>query len=206
MPRRPPSPCTRSAQTLAQRRDYSPQVFAQLLEEAGYVRKEDGLWYQGRRPLSLTLVVNTDNTFRLSAAEYLAGELLRSGVQVELQKLSWSEYQQRLTTGDFDLYLGAVSMTADFDPTPLLAPGGSLNFGGYQSAGTLALLSAWRSAAGAARKTAAQALWTDLENQVPFSTLCFKNQSVLTQWGTVSGLAPTQQDPFYGIEHWHFGS
>ena len=198
--------CADYDQTLAQRRDSSPQVFAQLLEEAGYVRKEDGLWYQGRRPLSLTLVVNTDNTFRLSAAEYLAGELLRSGVQVELQKLSWSEYQQRLTTGDFDLYLGAVSMTADFDPTPLLAPGGSLNFGGYQSAGTLALLSAWRSAAGAARKTAAQALWTDLENQVPFSTLCFKNQSVLTQWGTVSGLAPTQQDPFYGIEHWRFGS
>ena len=62
-------------QTLAQRRDYSPQVFAQLLEEAGYAQGEDGLWYRGRQALSLTFVVNTDNTFRVSAAEYLAGEL-----------------------------------------------------------------------------------------------------------------------------------
>lgn len=193
-------------QTMAQRREYSPQVFAQLLEEAGYAQGEDGLWYQGRQPLSLTFVVNTDNTFRVSVAEYLAGELSRSGVQVELQKLSWNEYQQALTTGAFDLYLGAASLTADFDLTTLLISGGSLNFGGYQNANTLTLHSAWRASSGAARKTAAQALWTDLESQVPFSTLCFKNQSVLTQWGTVSGLTPTQQDPFYGIEHWRFGS
>lgn len=193
-------------QTLAQRRDYSPQVFSQLLEEAGYAQGEDGLWYRGRQALSLTFVVNTDNTFRVSAAEYLAGELTRAGVQVELQKLSWAEYQQALASGSFDLYLGAAALTADFDLTPLLSAGGSLNFGGYQNADTLTLLAAWRSASGAARQTTAQALWTDLENQVPFSTLCFKNQSVLTQWGAVTGLTPTQQNPFYGIEHWRFGS
>ena len=190
---------------LAQRRDYSPQVFAQLLEEAGCTQGEDGLWYQGRQPLSLTFVVNTDNTFRLSAAEYLAGELTRSGVQVELQKLSWAEYQQALTAGSFDLYLGAAALSADFDPAPLLTAGGALNFGGYWNANTLTLLSAWQAASGTARK-AAQALWTDLENQVPFSTLCFKSQSVLTQWGTVTGLTPTQQNPFHGIENWRFGS
>lgn len=191
---------------LAQRRDYSPQVFAQLLEEAGCTQGEDGLWYQGRQPLSLTFVVNTDNTFRLSAAEYLAGELTRSGVQVELQKLSWAEYQQALTAGSFDLYLGAAALSADFDPAPLLTAGGALNFGGYWNASTLTLLSAWQAASGTLRKAAAQALWTDLENQVPFSTLCFKSQSVLTQWGTVTGLTPTQQNPFHGIENWRFGS
>lgn len=198
--------CADYDDTLAQRRDYSPQVFAQLLEEAGCTQGEDGLWYQGRRPLSLTFVVNTDNTFRLSAAEYLADELTRSGVQVELQKLEWNEYQQALTAGSFDLYLGATTLSADFDPAPLLSAGGALNFGGYWNANTLTLLSAWQAASGAARKTAAQALWSDLETQVPFSTLCFKNQSVLTQWGTVTGLTPTQQNPFHGIENWRFGS
>ena len=88
----------------------------------------------------------------------------------------------------------------------LLTAGGALNFGGYWNANTLTLLSAWQAASGTLRKAAAQALWTDLENQVPFSTLCFKSQSVLTQWGTVTGLTPTQQNPFYGIENWRFGS
>ena len=69
---------------------------------------------------------------------------------------------------------------------------------------TLALLTAWQASSGAARTNAAKALWTDLETQVPFSTLCFKNQSVLTQWGVASGLTPTQQNPFYGIQAWHF--
>ena len=198
--------CAYYDQTLAQRRDYSPQVFSQLLEEAGCTQGEDGLWYQGRSPLSLTFVVNTDNTFRLSVAEYLAGELTKSGVQVELQKLSWTEYQQALSAGSFDLYLGAASLSADFDPAPLLTAGGALNFGGYGNTNTLNLLSAWQAASGSARKTAAQALWTDLESQVPFSTLCFKSQSVLTHWGAVSGLTPTQQNPFYGIENWRLGS
>ncbi|WP_294515786.1 ABC transporter substrate-binding protein [uncultured Intestinimonas sp.] len=198
--------CADYDDTLAQRRDYSPQVFAQLLEEAGYAQGEDGLWYQGRQPLSLTFVVNTDNTFRVSVAEYLTGELTKSGVQVELQKLAWTEYQQALTAGSFDLYLGAATLSADFDPAPLLTAGGALNFGGYWNANTLTLLSAWQGASGALRKTAAQTLWTDLETQVPFSTLCFKNQSVLTQWGAVTGLTPTQQNPFYGIENWRFGS
>lgn len=29
---------------------------------------------------------------------------------------------------------------------------------------------------------------------------------MLTQWGAVTGLTPTQQNPFYGIENWRFGS
>ena len=38
--------------------------------------------------------------------------------------------------------------------------------------------------------------------EVPFSTLCFTNQSVLTQRGAASGLTPTQQNPFYNIGSW----
>ena len=190
--------------SMAQQRDHSPQLFSQLLTEAGFTQGEDGLWYQGRQALSLTMVVNTDNTFRVTAAEYLAGELTRAGVQVELRKLPWSGYQEALASGDFDLYLGAAALSADFNLSPLLTPAGTLNFGGYQSDATLALLTAWQASSGAARTNAAKALWTDLETQVPFSTLCFKNQSVLTQWGVASGLTPTQQNPFYGIQDWHF--
>ena len=108
-----------------------------------------------------------------------------------------------LQKGEFDLYLGEVKLTADFDPSPLLS-GGALNYGGYSDPGTAALLSAFRSAQGEARKSASQALWGRLAEQVPFTTLCFKNWSVLTQWGQVSGLTPTQQNLFYQFGNWNF--
>ena len=66
--------------------------------------------------------------------------------------------------------------------------------------------SAYRAAAGTARETAAAALWARLAQEAPFAVLCFQNQSVLTQWGMVSGLTPTQQNPFYGFAHWSVGS
>ena len=191
-------------ETAAAALDYAPQALADGLTAAGWSKGEDGLWARGRERLSLTFVVSTDNTFRLTAAEYLAGELTRAGIGVELQKLSWTDYQKALAQGDFDLYLGAVTLSADFDPTPLLS--GALNYGKYWNADTNALTDAYRAAAGTARETAAAALWARLAQEAPFAVLCFQNQSVLTQWGMVSGLTPTQQNPFYGFAHWSVGS
>lgn len=150
--------------------------------------------------------MNTDNTFRLAVAEYLAEELTRSGITVDLQKLSWADYQKALSAGKFDLYLGATALSADFDPGLLTKVGGSLNFGAFQSGEIGALLAAYQRASGAERESAARSLWEGLEREAPFTVLCFKNQSVLTQWGAVSGLSPTQNNPFSGIENWTLGS
>ena len=193
-------------ETLAQRRSYSPQALSELLTQAGYEKDGDGLWGKGRRTLALTFLVNTDNTFRLAVAEYLAEELTRSGITVDLQKLSWADYQKALSAGKFDLYLGATALSADFDPGLLTKVGGSLNFGAFQSGEIGALLAAYQRASGAERESAARSLWEGLEREAPFTVLCFKNQSVLTQWGAVSGLSPTQNNPFSGIENWTLGS
>lgn len=192
-------------ETSAEARGYSPQAASDLLEGAGYARDNAGEWVKGRKNLSLTLVVNTDNTFRLSAAQYLADSLEATGISVELKKLSWAEYQKALSAGEFDLYLGSAVLSADFDPTALVTAGGALNFGNYPGAPLRELLWTYRSAAGEARKSAAADLWGGMETEVPFSPLCFKNLSVLTRWGTVSGLSPTRQNPFYQMESWSIG-
>ena len=36
----------------------------------------------------------------------------------------------------------------------------------------------------------------------PMVPLVFKNGSLLTQWGQVRGMAPTQRDVFFGLEGW----
>ena len=93
-------------------------------------------------------------------------------------------------------------MTADFDLTPFLAAGGALNYGGYADGEAAALLTAFRSAGEAERPAAARALYTHLAAHPAMAPLCFKRWSVLSQWGQVEGMTPTQQNLFYGFSGW----
>lgn len=62
-----------------------------------------------------------------------------------------------MESGNFDLYLGEVTLTADFNLSPLLGRAGTLNYGGYSSAETDALAELLRAAAEDERPQAASA-------------------------------------------------
>ena len=57
-------------------------------------------------------------------------------------------------------------------------------------------------AAGEERQAAASTLWEQVTQVAPMVPLVFKNGSLLTQWGQVRGMAPTQRDVFFGLEGW----
>lgn len=178
---------------------YDKEEAAELLAQAGWELKEEALT-KGREQLALKLIVNQDNTAKVKMAEELGGALEALGVVVTLERLSWEDFTTALKRGDFDLYLGEVVLTADFDPESLLV--GTLNYGGFADEETTRLLKLYQAAAGEGRKTAAAGLWGSLAQTVPIIPLCFKNGSLLTQWGQVSGAAPTQRDVFSGLENW----
>lgn len=182
---------------LAEELAHSPQRAAELLAEGGYPLRE-GKRYRGQKAVSLELLVNTDNSFKLAAAEYLAGELEKLGLTVRVEKLSWQDYTARLDRGEFDLYLGETLLTADLDPTPLVGSAGTLNYGRWSDGETDALLERFRSSEEEERLATAAALYETLAQEAPIAPICFKNQSVLTQWGQIAGLTPTKADPFAG--------
>ena len=113
-----------------------------------------------------------------------------------------SEHFTALSRGEFDLYLAEVVLTAGFDLDPLLGSGGGMNYGGWWDGETDALLSALRAAPEEGRALAAEALFARLEEQLPILPICFKNGSVLTQWGRLSGLSPVRGNVFYKLEEW----
>ena len=175
---------------LAQALSYDPEQLASQIEE---------LRLSGR---SLTMVVNSENTAKTAAAQRIADQLEAAGLKVTLSKLAFADYTAALAAGNFDLYLGEVVLTADFDLSPLLSSTGTLNYGGWQDGEADLLLADLRGASGLQRKTAAQALFAYLEQQVPIAPICFKNGSVLTQWGRLSGLAPVRGNVFAQLENW----
>lgn len=181
--------------------DYAPQTVDELLTAAGWILR-DGVRYKGRDTLTLTMVVNTDNTYKTNLAEFLANDLAKAGVTVELKKLTWEEYNAALGLGSFDLYLGQVKLTGDFDLSPLITEGGALNYGGYSDPDSDLFLSSFLAASDVNRSAEASNFSRHFTEQAPFTVLCFKNWSVLTHWGKVSGVKATQQNIFYDFQGW----
>ncbi|MCD8085318.1 MAG: ABC transporter substrate-binding protein [Clostridiales bacterium] len=153
---------------------------------------------------TLTLIVNSDSTFKVSIAQEIAAELEALGMSVTVETLSWSDFKAAVADGDYDLYLGEVQLTADFGLDAFLEEDGAQNPRGYADADLTALYTAFQKSGGTARLDAAAALYEALAEQAPFIPICFKCYSVLYQWNTLTSLTPTQHNLFYQFSGWTF--
>lgn len=146
-----------------------------------------------------TLLVNSENSYKVTAAQLLSRQLENAGLSVTVSALPWAEYLSALTNGQFDLYLGEVTLTADFDLTALLSSGGVLNYSRWRSGECDSLLAQFLSAPESDRSQAAGKLSAHLTRQLPIAPLCFKRGSVLTRWESNCQLTPTRANVFFGL-------
>ena len=147
----------------------------------------------------LTLIVNSENSSRVTAARLVARQLEQAGLSVNVSSLPWADYLSALSAGGFDLYLGEVSLTADFDLTPLISANGPLNYSRWRSSAADRLLDAFFAAPEDTRPQAASELCALLTEQMPLAPICFKRGSVLSRWDPASQLTPTRANAFYGL-------
>lgn len=167
---------------------YSYDSFAEAMASAGLTSGQ---------PRTATLLVNQENSFKVSAAEYIAEALSDFDLQIQVEALPWAEYTAALAAGDFDLYYGEVKLSANWDLTALVGTGGALNYGGWSNTRTDQLLAGLSSASD--RTGAMAALCAHLDAQAPILPLCFSASSVLYQTGVLDGLTPTAAEPFYDL-------
>ena len=133
-------------------------------------------------------------------AESLCAQLTTAALTVTVRELPWEDYVVALQGGDFDLYLGEVRLTADWDAGALLDAGGALNYGGFASE----QFSARNDALLLGRNASAARYAEGFVEETPFAPLLFKSKTVLTPSGLVDGMTPTASDPFYGFADWSF--
>ncbi len=167
---------------------YSYDAFATAMTEAG--------WNDGETQ-TVTLLVNSENSFKRSAAESIADSLSAFDLKVKVLALPWEEYTAALAAGNFDLYYGEVKLTADWDLAPLLASGGSLNYSGWSNVRTDQLLATLRTSAPENRAENAELLCSHLLQTTPILPVCFKSTTVLVQSGAIEDLSPTAANPFH---------
>ena len=150
----------------------------------------------GRESLSVTLLVNSENPSKVSAAHRIAESLKAANITATVETVSWDQFTARLSSGKFELYLGEVVLSADFDVTPMVAPGGVLNYGRFSSEYISQAIYAGRASGNY------DAFLRQFAEEVPFAPVLFKRSTLLVQKNFFEELTPAVHNPFYHFYDW----
>ena len=173
---------------------YQSDSFYQALSDLDMV--SDKGW------LSANFLVNEENSFKVSLANKIAEILDTGDLHVTVVTLPWEQYVEAIYNQEYDLFLGEVKMTADWDATTLFGGVGTMNFAYYYNPDMDDLLAEYLSAEEESRPLAAEKLCRFMQSEAPITPLFFKENTVLTTSDLVTGLHPTETNPFYDISTW----
>ena len=151
--------------------------------------------------ISLSLVVNKENPAKIKMARALRDSLAEKGITVTLSELRWERYIRALKNREYDIYLGEVMLTADFDLTQLLSYGGNANYGVYD-AQLQSLIYDFNASAEEGKQDAAAKLFSYIAEHLPVISLMFEIETIYTHRETVSGMNPTIHNQFSNITAW----
>lgn len=79
--------------------------------------------------LNFTLLVNSENRLKVSAAMQIASQLKAYGINITIVQKKYAQYLEALKKGAFQLYLGEVRITDNMDVSGLVLKGGTTAYG-----------------------------------------------------------------------------
>ncbi len=148
--------------------------------------------------LDFDILVNEENNSRISAAESVKTALGNAGIAANVIAVDFDSYMERLTNGDFDLYIGSTVLSCDMNLRPLIGSGGSLNFGGYSSEKTDSLLNRLIDASGS-REDAISKLQADFRENYPHIPLYFKNELIAYNSKKLGNVNPVFSENYFAF-------
>lgn len=198
------------------------------LEKIGYNKKDaDGFYVStSNKRLSFTLLCNSENPWRVLAAEQVKDQLAEAGIQINIRSVTFAQYQELVSKASFELYIGEMRLSNDMDLTQIATQAGASAWGVVDVVKTPQAVSSDTSSAGAASDTAldrkedatsdlnlaqtiaaykaAQVNIADVAaafaSDMPLIPLCFRSGTLIYNSALKTAPTPTISDPFYGIE------
>ena len=187
------------AQTLA----YSPSMFETAMRNVGVQDLDyDGVFELGGMAYTIDFICCSDSSTKVGIARTIAKALQDAGFGVELRELSYEDYVTALEKGNFDIYYAEVRLCSDWDLSLLLGSGEDLNYGNVRDAALDELLTRFRTCTDSELPEVSQQLYSYIGQNGIITPICFEKSEVLYHRGVLSGLSPTQDNVFYGMENW----
>ncbi|MCL1924857.1 MAG: ABC transporter substrate-binding protein, partial [Defluviitaleaceae bacterium] len=133
-------------------------------------------------PFMLRILVNTENTERLSLANSLRNNLEQLGIQVNFMALPFNEFYEEVQAGNFDILFAGTQLSNNFSA-------GFMNVFSY----TAPSLSIYE-------------LQRHINTQIPMVAIGFRNHILLTNREELRGnIRPSPTNPFQNVHEWFVG-
>ena len=168
--------------------DYCIEILTEDYDEDGFLEYfRDGL------PTDFTfrLLVCSENESSTAAARSIAEALNKNGVAVELRMLNETDFLKAVSRREYDMYLAAMRLTADFDLTALCRSTGNEMM--------QELNERYLSSSGEERQAAAYELCAYTTEYSTLIPLVFERRVYYRRQGAAWDFDPTWTDPFRGI-------
>ena len=165
-----------------------------LLREAGWEPNEDGIYsmQQGGNTLTLRLeiIVNSDSPQRVQTAEEIRDRLRTAGIDAYVTQCSYTEYTQRVGSGNFELFIGETELLPNNDLTPLVGSAG--NYFGYSNAEVDTLLAQMGTVKLESDiKAVSISLYEKVYEESPFAPICFTKKCIVSSAKIKYGVNPS---------------
>lgn len=113
-------------------RSYDANQAEQLLDQAGWMKSDDGYRYKNGQKLHLLLSYNSDNAQEKTIGESMQSDLKAIGVELEILGEEKQAYFDRQKSGDFDLQY-SLSWGLPYDPQTYVSTWRVPSHGDYQA-------------------------------------------------------------------------
>ncbi len=185
--------------------EYNLENTYELLFYEGYTPNENTglLEDENKNSITFTIIVNKENTARVSCAEQISAQLVKAGMNVSVQELDFGAYKEAIESGSYDAYIGGTTLGNIYDYEFLLSGEGELNYFGYSDKYMeLALSQMASSPSEDSLENAILNFEEVFTREQPVCGIAFLSDVLITS-GKVSGeFAPTMNFPYSNLYNW----
>lgn len=142
------------------------------------------------------------SSIKVNAANKFASDMASLGLKVTVRALTWDEYCEALTKGEFDMFYAEVRLTPDFDLTMLTTEGARMNYGGVKDEQLDEIIGRYLASEESARRAACADMCALILNRGYVVPLCFERHQMITHRGVIEGIKPNENNPLYNFANW----
>lgn len=185
--------------------EYNLENAYELLFYEGYTPNENtGVLEDGnKKGISFTIIVNKENSSRISCAEQISAQLVKAGMNVAVKILGFEDYKKAIESGSYDAYIGGTTLGNIYDYEFLLSGEGKLNTFGYSDNYMELALSQMASAPSEDSLENAILNFEEVfTREQPVCGIAFLSDVLITS-GKISGeFAPAMNFPYANLYNW----
>ena len=178
-----PLPCSPSSpfhdDQLAEDYDYAPAKFTEALKNSGILTNPEYEGHEGK------FLVCLDDPARVKLADRICKVFTDAGLRLTVTALEKKQYEQALQNQDFDVYLGEVRLTANFNMSEFFMKYGNLQYGSISNTGLVTLCSGALANSGS---------YSELHRQIlewaPICPVVFKSYAIYVTRGKITNNEP----------------